>query len=213
MGRRSSRSNEFLVGVSIDGPREIHDTYRVSKGGKATFDQVMRGLDVLKAHEVDWNVLTTMHAANGDQGREVYRFLRDECGATFIQFIPIIERATPRRWRRGRGGPWHRGGPAAVHAEGRAGHRHARSGPEQYGRFLIDVFEEWVRRDIGRGVRADVRHRAGQLGGRTARPVRPRRDVRARARAGAQRRPVLLRSLRRARLPARKHHPNTPCSN
>ena len=58
----------------------MHDAYRVNKGGKGPFDQVMRGLDVLKRHEVDWNVLTTIHAANGDHGREVYRFLRDESG-------------------------------------------------------------------------------------------------------------------------------------
>ncbi|MGZ7087766.1 MAG: radical SAM protein, partial [Ilumatobacteraceae bacterium] len=84
----------FLVGISIDGPRELHDRYRVDKRGKPTFDRVMRGLDVLKRHGVDWNVLTTMHDANGDHGREVYRFLRDDLGATYIQFIPIIERAT-----------------------------------------------------------------------------------------------------------------------
>ncbi|MGA2471416.1 MAG: anaerobic sulfatase maturase [Solirubrobacteraceae bacterium] len=120
--------NEFLVGISVDGPAEIHDTYRVSKGGKPTFARVMRGLGHLKAHNVQWNVLTTLHAANGDQGTRVYRFLRDELGAEFIQFIPIVERAT----RQG-----------ALVTE--------RSiGPEQYGRFLIDVFEEWVRRDIGR---------------------------------------------------------------
>jgi uncharacterized protein len=89
------KEHEFLVGISIDGPREIHDTYRVSKGGKATFDRVIRGLDLLKENGVDWNVLTTLHAANGDHGAPVYRFLRDELDATFIQFIPIIERATP----------------------------------------------------------------------------------------------------------------------
>ena len=66
----------------------------LDKGGKPTYDRVIRGLDVLKAHDVDWNVLTTVHAANGDHGRAVYTFLRDGLGATFIQFIPIIERAT-----------------------------------------------------------------------------------------------------------------------
>ena len=72
----------------------MHDAYRVDKGGKPTFGRVLRGLEVLKRHQVDWNVLTTVHAVNGDHGREVYTFLRDELGATFIQFIPIIERAT-----------------------------------------------------------------------------------------------------------------------
>src|SRR5262245_40134247 len=82
----------FLVGISIDGPQEIHDTFRVSKGGKGSFDQVMRGLGYLRDADVEWNALTTIHAANADRGREVYRFLRDECGARFVQFIPIIER-------------------------------------------------------------------------------------------------------------------------
>src|SRR5450755_1436107 len=88
------KAHEFLVGISIDGPPDIHDTYRVSKGGLPTFDRVAAGLDVLRRHGVDWNVLTTIHAANGDQGARVYRFLRDELGARFVQFIPIVERAT-----------------------------------------------------------------------------------------------------------------------
>jgi len=88
------KENNFLVGISVDGPPEMHDAYRVDKGGKPTFGRVMRGLEVLRRHEVDWNVLTTIHAVNGDHGRAVYTFLRDELGATFIQFIPIIERAT-----------------------------------------------------------------------------------------------------------------------
>jgi uncharacterized protein len=140
----------FLVGISIDGPAEIHDTYRVSKGGKPTFDRVVRGLGHLKEHGVDWNVLTTVHAANGDQGDRVYRFLRDELGAEFIQFIPIVERATPETIAVADAG-W--GG----HVEGRPLYTqqgelvtHRSIGPGQYGRFLIEVFEEWVRRDIGR---------------------------------------------------------------
>ncbi len=144
------KEHGFLVGISIDGPREIHDTYRVSKGGLPTFDRVIRGLELLKAHEVDWNVLTTLHAANGDHGRRVYRFLRDELGATFIQFIPIIERATAETLAVANAG-W------GSHVNGRPLYTQTgdlvtdRSiGPEQYGRFLVDVFEEWVRRDIGR---------------------------------------------------------------
>ena len=84
----------FLVGVSIDGPREVHDTYRVDKGGKGSFDRVMKGLAALQRTGVQWNALTTVHAASQDRGSEIYRFLRDECGARFMQFIPIIERAT-----------------------------------------------------------------------------------------------------------------------
>src|SRR5262245_46075364 len=86
------KEHDFLVGISIDGPRDLHDAYRVNKGGAGSFDQVMRGLALLREQGVDYNTLTTLHAANADQGAEVYRFLRDECGSQFHQYIPIIER-------------------------------------------------------------------------------------------------------------------------
>ena len=143
------KANEFLVGISIDGPREMHDAYRVDKGGKPTFDRVMKGLDILKRYDVDWNVLTTVHAVNGDHGERVYRFLRDDLGATFIQFIPIIERATPETLDiadAGWGSGVH-GRPLYIQDGSLVTHRSI--GPEQYGRFMIDVFEEWVRHDIG----------------------------------------------------------------
>lgn len=88
--------HDFLVGLSIDGPRELHDAYRVNKGGKGSFEQVVRGLAFLRAHGVEYNTLTTLHAANADHGRGIYRFLRDECGSRFHQYIPIIERSTLR---------------------------------------------------------------------------------------------------------------------
>jgi len=143
------KANDFLVGISIDGPREMHDAYRVDKGGKPTFDRVMRGLDVLKRHQVDWNVLTTIHAVNGDHGRAVYTFLRDELGATFIQYIPIIERATEQTLPVADAGWGHgvKGRPLYTQEGSLVTHRSV--GPAQYGRFLIEVFEEWVRRDIG----------------------------------------------------------------
>ena len=127
----------------------MHDAYRVDKGGKPTFGRVMRGLDVLKRHGVDWNVLTTIHAVNGDHGRQVYTFLRDELGATFIQFIPIIERATEQTLPiadAGWGGGV-KGRPLYIQDGSLVTHRSV--GPAQYGRFMIEVFEEWVRRDIG----------------------------------------------------------------
>jgi uncharacterized protein len=139
----------FLVGLSIDGPREIHDSYRVDKGGRGSFDRVMRGLDALRRHRVEWNALTTVHAANQDRGREVYRFLRDDCGARFAQFIPIVERATARTLPTADAG-W----GAAVRdrplytQEGALVTRRSVS-PTGYGRFLVDVFEDWVRRDVG----------------------------------------------------------------
>ncbi len=122
---------DFLVGVSIDGPREIHDTYRVDKGGKPTFNRVIAGLDRLKAHGVRWNALTTVHHANEHHGLDVYRFLRDELGADFVQLIPIVERPSPG------------GIPMGAEVTDRS------VSPEGYGRFLIEVFDEWVRRDVG----------------------------------------------------------------
>ena len=142
------KEHDFLVGVSIDGPRELHDAYRVNKGGKGSFDQVIAGLEQLKRADVQWNALTTIHAANAGHGAEVYRFLRDECGARFVQFIPIIERVAEAD---GEGTvPWSswRDRPLYVQRGERVTGRSVTA--EQYGRFLIDVFEDWVRRDVGK---------------------------------------------------------------
>lgn len=126
------RENDFLIGVSLDGPRELHDAYRVDKGGAPTFDRVMRGIDLLKKHRVEFNILTTVHAANGDYPLEVYRFLRDEVQAQVIQFIPIVERQNETGFQEG-----NQVTERSVTAE-------------QYGKFLISIYEEWVRRDVGR---------------------------------------------------------------
>jgi uncharacterized protein len=141
--------HQFLVGLSIDGPRAIHDTYRVNKAGKGSFDQVMQGLDVLRRHGTDWNALTTVHAASHDKGREVYAFLRDECGARFMQFIPIVERASEQTLTAANAGWGARTRDRPLYTQqgnlvtGRS------VSPGGYGRFLIDIFEDWVRRDIG----------------------------------------------------------------
>ena len=125
------KEHDVLVGLSIDGPRPLHDLYRRDKGGRPTFDRVMRGLAHLREHGVAWNALTAVHAGNADHPVEVYRFLRDECGATFIQLIPIVER--PSR----DGVPY---GDAVT----------ARSvTARQWGCFLSAVFDEWVRHDVG----------------------------------------------------------------
>ena len=124
------KEHEFLVGLSIDGPRTLHDRYRRDKSGRPTFDRVMRGLGHLRDHGVAWNALTAVHAGNADHPAEVYRFLRDECGATFIQFIPIVERQSYD------GVPFGEVTERSVTAE-------------QWGRFLAGVFDEWVGRDVG----------------------------------------------------------------
>ncbi len=138
----------FLVGISIDGPREIHDTFRVTRGGRGSFDQVMRGLAHLRSAGVQYNILTTVHAANERRGREVYRFLRDECGARFMQFIPVIERVDEAA---GDGNvPWSswRDRPLYTQDGKVVTSRSVTTGG--YGRFLIDIFEDWVRRDVAR---------------------------------------------------------------
>ena len=80
----------FLVGLSIDGPPEVHDTYRVDKGGRGSFARVMRRLATLQRNGVEWNALITVHAANQDRCREIYLFLRDQCGARFMTMIDLI---------------------------------------------------------------------------------------------------------------------------
>src|ERR1039458_2084871 len=84
-------AHKFLIGLSIDGPRELHDQYRVDKRQKPTFDAVMRGLELLRKHKVDFNTLTVVNRANSQQPLEVYRFLK-EIGSEFLQFIPLVER-------------------------------------------------------------------------------------------------------------------------
>jgi uncharacterized protein len=134
--------NQFLVGVSIDGPRELHDHYRVDKGGAATFDRVMRGISKLRDHSVDFNTLTVVSRKNSAFPIEVYHFLK-EIGSGFIQFIPVVERMT--------GLPSTEGlvliqpsfkGPAEV-ADWSVE-------PLAYGCFLTRIFDEWVRNDVGR---------------------------------------------------------------
>jgi serine-type anaerobic sulfatase-maturating enzyme len=140
------RAHRFLVGISIDGPRDVHDAFRVDKGGKGSFDRVMRGLDALRRHDVEYNTLTTLHSANAGRAADVYRFLRDECGSRFHQYVPIIERiaGAPEAdvpWSSWRDRPLYT--QTGTHVSSRS------ITADQYGRFLIDVFEEWVRRDVG----------------------------------------------------------------
>ena len=143
------KENDFLVGVSIDGPREMHDAYRVDKGGKPTFDRVIRGLDALKRHGVEWNALTTVNSANADHGREVYTFLRDELGATFVQLIPIVERVTAELLPLAESGWGTRSGDRPLYRQEGDLVTHRTVGAQAYGRFLVDVFEEWARHDVG----------------------------------------------------------------
>jgi uncharacterized protein len=129
------KENNFLIGLSLDGPRHLHDAYRVDKGGAPTFDKVMRGLRLLQKHGVEYNILTTVNRNNADHPLEVYRFLRDEVGTSWIQFIPVIERMNPD-------------GLNLIQEGDQVSPRSVR--PEQFARFLIQIFEEWVHNDVGR---------------------------------------------------------------
>jgi uncharacterized protein len=126
------RDNGFLVGLSLDGPQELHDLYRVDTGGMPTFDRAMRGLRHLQKHVVPVDVLTTVHSVNGDYPLDVYRFLRDEAAVEFIQFTPVVERLSSTGYV----------GSDPVTDRSVGG--------EQFGRFLMAVFDEWVRCDIGK---------------------------------------------------------------
>jgi uncharacterized protein len=128
------KENDFLIGISIDGPRELHDIHRVDKAGRPTFDKVMRGLRLLQKHGVEYNVLVTVNRVTGDYPKEIYRFLRDEAGTDWIQFIPVVERMNPN-------------GVNLLQMGNRVSPRSVR--PEQFGRFLIQVFDEWVHNDVG----------------------------------------------------------------
>jgi uncharacterized protein len=145
------RANNFLVGLSVDGPREMHDAYRVTRAGKGTFDLVMKGWDCLRRHGVDVNILCTVHAANEAHGRRVYRFFRDELGATWIQFIPIVERATAETIEIANKGWSERPREKRLlYTQTGTLVTNRSVGAAAYGQFLVDVFEEWVRRDVGK---------------------------------------------------------------
>jgi uncharacterized protein len=145
------KENNFLVGLSMDGPKDLHDVYRVNKGGAGSFDQVMHGVNLLKKHQVDFNILCTVHAANQGHPLQVYRFFRDELGAQFIQFIPIIERASASTlpianlgWSERPGGDR----PLYVNEGTLVTERSVE--PRAFGRFLNSIFDEWVKTDVGR---------------------------------------------------------------
>ncbi|MFZ0687509.1 MAG: anaerobic sulfatase-maturation protein [Terriglobales bacterium] len=136
------KRNNFLVGLSIDGPAELHDAHRVDKGGAATFQRVMRGLGFLQKHGVEFNTLTVVNRKNSYFPLEVYRFLK-EIGSKYLQFIPIVEQVAQEPTPHG-----------LVLLKPASPERSEVSEwsvePLQYGRFLQAVFDEWVRRDVGR---------------------------------------------------------------
>lgn len=144
------RGGEWLVGVSIDGPRDLHDAYRVDKQGRPTFDQVIRGIEMLKKHNVEFNTLTVVNRKNSQHPLAVYQFLK-EIGSGFIQFIPLVERSAQAPLPSGDGliqlslAPPPRDGGEIRSPVTEWSVRSA-----QYGEFLSQIFDYWVRRDVGR---------------------------------------------------------------
>lgn len=139
------RENNFLIGLSLDGPQELHDFYRKDKGGHGTFEKVMSALRLLQKHNVEFNILCTVNSKNASYPLKVYIFFRDEAKAQYIQFIPVVERANQTGYQEG----------TTVTERS--------VGSEQFGRFLIEIFDEWVKRDVGKTfvLNFDVLLRAG----------------------------------------------------
>jgi len=145
------KEHNFLVGLSVDGPRELHDQYRVDRSKKGTFDKVMNGWRLLHKYGVEFNILCTVNAANEHHGRTVYRFFRDEMDAKWVQFIPIVERASAETIDIANQG-WSEqpGRKRLLYTQDGSLVTNRSVGGKQYGQFLIDIFEEWVRHDVGK---------------------------------------------------------------
>lgn len=136
---RFFRKNNWLVGISIDGPREFHDEYRHTRAGKGSFNQVIRGINLLKRHGVEWNALAVVNDFNVDHPLEFYNFFK-EIGCSFLQFTPIVERELQHPDGRNLASPAETSKtltPFSVN-------------PEKWGRFLCEIFDEWVKKDVGK---------------------------------------------------------------
>ncbi|GMU93238.1 MAG: anaerobic sulfatase maturase [Candidatus Hydrogenedentota bacterium] len=134
--------HQFLIGVSIDGPAHIHDAYRKDKGGRPTFDRVLRSIERMKRFNVEFNTLTCVHRQNQRRPLEVYRFLR-EIGSGFMQFIPVVERMADAAT----------GADLSLVSPDSRVEAHVTPWsvtPADFGRFLSAIFDEWVRHDVGR---------------------------------------------------------------
>ena len=155
-------ANKFLVGLSIDGPAELHDKYRVDKRQQPTFGAVMRGLELLKKHGVEFNTLTVVNRANSQQPLEVYHFLKS-IGSQFLQFIPLVERTAPVEMK---ALGYDFAAPPLLEASDARQVTNGKNAlpvtrhpslvtpwsveAEQYGKFLCAIFDEWVRHDVGK---------------------------------------------------------------
>ena len=134
------RKNNFLVGISIDGPQHLHDALRHNRSGEGTFKDVMRGLRLLAKHNVEWNAMATVNSANVSHPLEFYRFFHDDLECQFLQFTPVVERTLR-----------HANGTQLAHAGEQDGIVTPHSvTADAWGEFLCTIFDEWVRNDVGK---------------------------------------------------------------
>lgn len=133
------KENNFLVGVSIDGPQEFHDEYRRTRSGKPSWHEVMKGIRLLQKHGVEWNALAVINDFNADYPKEFYRFFKD-LGCRYIQFTPVVERTVKRADGLTLAPGMQEGGEVTDFSVT----------PEQWGNFLCGVYDEWVRNDVGK---------------------------------------------------------------
>lgn len=132
--------NHWLVGISIDGPQPDHDHYRLTAAGKPSWKKVMQGIKLLKKHGVEWNAMAVVNAYNANHPLEFYRFFKEN-GCQFLQFTPIVERLT--RHEDGRS-------LASLADKDEISLSKASVAPERWGYFLCAIFDEWVRKDVGK---------------------------------------------------------------
>lgn len=134
------RANNFLVGISIDGPQEFHDEYRRTATGKPSWHKVMQGINLLKKHGVEWNAMAVVNSFNGEYPLDFYHFFKDN-GCTYLQFTPVVERIMH----------YHDGRHLAnINSPEDSELADFSISPQQWGDFLIAIFDEWVRNDVGR---------------------------------------------------------------
>ena len=132
--------NHWLVGISIDGPQEYHDHYRVTPAGKPSWEKVMKGISLLKKHRVEWNAMAVVNAYNAEHPLEFYHFFRDN-GCQYLQFTPIVERLTEHEDGRTL---------ASLADDREIPLAEASVTPAQWGNFLCTIFDDWVRHDVGK---------------------------------------------------------------
>ena len=132
------KQHNFLIGLSIDGPQHLHDSYRVTKKGQGTFKRVMEAYQLLQSHDVDTNILCTVNRVNSNHPLEVYRFFRDELNTRFLQFIPIVESEYQEDLLF----------QDLQESQKRISNHSVEA--KQFGNFLIAIFDEWIRQDVGK---------------------------------------------------------------